>query len=79
MGVREQLRDRDKFEVPGQQQPQGEQNAQEAAASNQGSDPGPAGLGPVLDWEKTDVEFWMQVGQFVLLLLILRELRGGSF
>jgi len=35
-------------------------------------------LGPVLDWEKTDVEFWMQVAQVVLLYLILRELRRGG-
>lgn len=30
-------------------------------------------LGPVTDWEKGDVEFWLQVAQLIVLLLILRE------
>ena len=33
-------------------------------------------LGPVLDAEKTDLEFWMMVAQTVLLLIIARELRS---
>jgi len=33
-------------------------------------------LGPVLDAEKTDIEFWMMVAQTVLLLIIARELRS---
>jgi hypothetical protein len=35
-------------------------------------------LGPVLDAEKTDIEFWMMVAQTVLLLVIARELRSGG-
>ena len=35
-------------------------------------------LGPVLDFEKTDAEFWAQILQLVVLILILRELRSGS-
>lgn len=34
-------------------------------------------LGSVLDVEKTDAMFWAEVGQLVVLVLILRELRGG--
>ena len=34
-------------------------------------------LAPVLSWDKDDVEFWMQVVQLVVLIMILRELRGG--
>lgn len=30
-------------------------------------------LGPVTDFEKGDAEFWLQVAQLVVLLLILRE------
>lgn len=33
-------------------------------------------LAPVMDFEKTDVEFWLAVTQTVLLLFILLELRG---
>lgn len=35
-------------------------------------------LAPVLSWSKGDVEFWTQVAQLVVLLLILREMRGGT-
>jgi hypothetical protein len=35
-------------------------------------------LGPVLNWEKGDVEFWLQIAQLVVLLLILNELRGET-
>jgi len=35
-------------------------------------------LGPVLDLEKGDAEFWLMVAQTVLLYLILREVRGRS-
>ena len=30
-------------------------------------------LGPVTNWEKGDAEFWVQVAQLAVLLLILRE------
>ena len=33
---------------------------------------------PVLNWEKGDIEFWLQVAQLVVLILILRELQRGS-
>lgn len=32
-----------------------------------------ASLGPVLSAEKSDVEFWVNIAQLVVLLLILRE------
>jgi hypothetical protein len=34
--------------------------------------------GPVISLEKTDIEFWLQVLQVVLLILIYRELTGGG-
>jgi hypothetical protein len=30
-------------------------------------------LSPVLSWERDNVEFWVQIGQLIVLLLILRE------
>lgn len=30
-------------------------------------------LNPVLSWERDNVEFWVQIGQLIVLLLILRE------
>lgn len=78
MGVKDQIRDLDEYQPPDQGGQQGGQQAasQAAAAMGNGNGGGQA-LGPVLNWEKTDVEFWMQVAQVVLLLLILREMRGG--
>lgn len=35
-------------------------------------------LAPVLNWEKSDVQFWVQILQLVVLLLILSELRRAS-
>lgn len=35
-------------------------------------------LAPVLNWEKSDVQFWMQVVQLLVLVLILSELRRSS-
>lgn len=35
-----------------------------------------ASLSPLLDAEKTDVQFWLDVATVVLLFLILLELRG---
>lgn len=32
-------------------------------------------LTPVLSWEKSDVEFWVQIAQLVVLVMILRELQ----
>lgn len=34
-------------------------------------------LAPVLSWDKSDVQFWLQVVQLLVLILILRELHGG--
>lgn len=31
-------------------------------------------LAPVLNFEKTDIEFWVQIAQLVVLLLLLRRL-----
>ena len=84
MGVKDQIRDLDEYQPPdqgGQQGGQQQATTQAAAAmGQQGGNTVGQTLGPVLDWEKTDVEFWMQVAQVVLLYLILRELRrrGGG-
>jgi len=83
MGVKDQIRDLDEYQGQQEQQGgQGQQTAQQAAAAattrQQGGNTVGDALGPVLDWEKTDVEFWTQVAQVVLLLLILRELRSGG-
>jgi len=82
MGVKDQIRDLDEYQATQQQSGQGgQQNAAQAAAAATGQQGGQTvgnALGPVLNWEKTDVEFWMQVAQVVLLYLILRELRKGA-
>ncbi|ALJ99686.1 head protein [Haloarcula californiae icosahedral virus 1] len=81
MGVKDQIRDLDEYQPPDQGGQQGGQQATTQAAAATGRQGGQTvgtALGPVLDWEKTDVEFWMQVAQVVLLYLILRELRKGA-
>jgi len=82
MGVKDQIRDLDEYQATQQQSGQGgQQNAAQVAAAATGQQGGQTvgnALGPVLNWEKTDVEFWMQVAQVVLLYLILRELRKGA-
>lgn len=85
MGIKDQIHASDEYQAQVQQnadQGTGEQQAT-AAAANAGVGNGPpqtvgSALGPVLNWEKTDVEFWMQVVQVVLLYLILRELQKGG-
>ena len=84
MGVKDQIRDLDEYQAEVQRQ-QGQQAGQQAgqaapAATGNGSGGTTEGnpLGPVTDWEKTDVEFWMQVAQVVLLYLILRKLQRGA-
>lgn len=44
------------------------------------SDAVPQAVAPVISLEKTDVQFWLQVGQVVLLFLIWREMmrQGGN-
>lgn len=54
-----------------------EERADQQAARSQTTTVGDS-LAPVLDWEKGDVEFWLQIAQLVVLLLILRELRGDG-
>ena len=82
MGLKDQIHELDEYQNQQDQQGgQGQKSAQQAAAAatrQQGGDTVGDALDPVLDLEKTDVEFWTQVAQVVLLLLILRELRGGS-
>lgn len=45
----------------------------EGAATTAAGDPVAASLGPVLSAEKSDVEFWVNIAQLVILLFILRE------
>jgi len=83
MGVKDQIRSTDEYEAiqraneATQATSGGQQSPQSAAGGQRGTTVGDS-LGPVLDWEKTDVEFWLQVAQVVLLYLLLRELRGGG-
>ena len=75
MVLREQIRSTPEYQaLSGQDRRQ--EGSQAGQQSRQASGPVDA-LDPVLNWEKTDVEFWLQVAQLVVLLLILRELRGG--
>lgn len=38
----------------------------------------PEPVDPVISLEKSDVEFWLQVAQLIMLYLIWRELSGGA-
>jgi len=67
--VRNQIQQMDEYSPPGQSGQSG---------SGQPAGPVESTVGPVVSMEKTDIEFWAQVGQFILLLLIWRELRGGG-
>ena len=53
---------------------------QAAEATSQGREARTVGeaMAPVLNWEKGDVEFWLQVAQLVVLILILRELQEAG-
>ena len=79
MGIKDQIHDSEHY----QSEREGDTStsavaAAEAATGTGQNQPGvQVQLGPVLDWEKTDVEFWTQVAQLVVLLLIYRELRGA--
>jgi len=61
-------------------QEQQAQQQQQAQAERERRETGTVGeaLGPVLDAEKTDLQFWMMVLQTILLFLIARELRSGT-
>ena len=73
--IREQIRATDEYQALA---------AQEEGSATTTSTPSPtpntvgASLGPLLDVEKTDAMFWMQVAQVILLYLMYRELAGGS-
>lgn len=56
-----------------QQLSAGADEAQDRSAETLGD-----ALAPALSWSKSDVEFWLQVAQLVVLLMILREMRGGA-
>jgi hypothetical protein len=77
MALRDQIRQTEEYReiATTAEQPASEAVAQAQGQAAQAGD-GTVGeaLGPVLNWEKSDMEFWLQVGQFVVLLLILRRL-----
>jgi hypothetical protein len=52
-----------------------QQVATEASESAAAETVGDA-LDPVLTWERNNVEFWVQIAQLVVLVLILQEVRG---
>jgi len=72
MGVRGQIRDSEFYQPPESQTVAAAKQTAEATGSS-GSGPE---VGPLISWEKTDVEFWLQVAQVVLLFLILRDVGG---
>lgn len=80
MGVKDQIRELPEYQAQVQGQGGQGQGGPQATQAPTGQAPQTVGnsLGPVLDWEKNDVEFWLQVAQVVLLYLLLRELRGGA-
>jgi ribosomal protein L44E len=61
-----------------QRQKQKQQQAQAQRQQRRSADTVGGALEPVLDAEKTDIQFWMMVAQTVLLLVIARELRSGG-
>lgn len=68
---RNKLRQTQEYQaLAGQQQPQAPTDTRQVESVTEAVD-------PVVSLEKSDVQFWLQVVQLVVLLLILRELRGG--
>ena len=61
-----------------QRQKQKQQQAQAQRQQQRSTETVGGALAPVLDAEKTDIQFWMMVAQTVLLLVIARELRSGG-
>ena len=55
-----------------------QQQAQQPATRGQQADTLGDALGPVVNLEKSDLHFWATIAQLVVLVLILRELRGGA-
>lgn len=55
--------------------PMKEQQAEAAAEqADETADTVADALAPVLGWEQSNVEFWVQVAQLIVLLLILRRI-----
>jgi len=77
MGVKDQIHESAEYQALTGQNSQNGQQSGGQPSQTQGGTVGDS-LAPVLNWEKTDVEFWTQVVQVFLLLLILRELRNGG-
>ena len=75
MVLREQIRSTPEYQALSGQG-SGQDGGQARTQTRQAATPAEA-LDPVLDWTKGDIEFWTQVAQLIVLLLILRELRGG--
>lgn len=72
--IREQIHSTPEYQqVAGQQGDGSTASAQPRQAATVGD-----ALAPVMSWEKGDVEFWLQVAQLVILVMILREMRGGA-
>lgn len=70
--LRESIRATDEYQATNEQA-----EGQTQTPSNGGGETVADALGSVLDVEKTDAMFWAEVGQLIVLVLILRELRGG--
>lgn len=70
--LRESIRATDEYQATNNQA-----EGQTQTPSSGGGETVADALGSVLDVEKTDAMFWTEVGQLIVLVLILRELRGG--
>jgi len=56
-------------------QAQAEQTAEAKAAQDTEANTLGQALAPVLDWEKSDAEFWIEVAKLLVLLAILYHVR----
>lgn len=76
--IREHIQQSDEFQEIAVTQQQNQQGGGQSPRTTQsGADTVAGSLAPLLDLEKTDVEFWLQVAQTILLFMILRELGGA--
>lgn len=85
--IRDQIRDSPEYqEIAATEAEQGNSSGSGVAAATTANRGQPRAqsltigeaLGPVTQLEKGDVQFWTEVLQLVVLLLIYRELRGGT-
>lgn len=65
MGVREQIHDTPEMKA---------RKSRQEAGTTQSVDTVGEAVGPVISLEKSDLEFWVQVAQLVVLIMLLRRM-----